>query len=341
MKKNYILPKIFLTVLMLLISCSQSNQFSEIKGSYLGQEPPGIKAKVFAPGIICGDMYERDVAMTPDGKEMYFGVIVGNNTYSAIVITKQIDGRWTKPEIAPFSSNPETRNLEPHITPDGKKFLFVSNRSAEGTENGEDNWDIWAMDWVGDGWSEPYNLGAPINTEVGEFFPSVTREGTLYFTREEPNRLNGIYRSRLVAGKYTEPERLPSQVNCGRSRYNAFIAPDESYIIVPAFAGPGSFGGTDYYIVFRNQNDQWSQPLNMGEEINSASGFEWSAYVSPDSKYLFFMSVREEKRESFESVPLTLERMQQRQRSFNNGNPNIYWMSASVLDSLKQHAVFE
>lgn len=332
---------ILLLAVLFICSCNQQNSFPNLKGDYLGQPLPGKEATVFAPGIICGDMYERDVAMTPDGKEMYFGMVVGNNTYSAIVMSRQVEGKWTKPEVAPFCRDLNIRNLEPHITPDGKMFLFVSNRSTEDTENGEDNWDIWAMDRVGNGWSQPYNLGAPINTEVGEFFPSVTQDGTLYFTREEPNRLNGIYRSRLVNGKYTQPERLPSQVNCGRSRYNAFIAPDESFIIVPAFAGPGSLGGTDYYIVFRNQNDQWSQPLNMGEKINSTSGFEWSAYISPDSKYLFFMSVREENRESFESVPLTMERMQQRQRTPDNGNPNIYWMSAAVIDSLEKNAIFE
>jgi len=55
-----------------------------------------------------------------------------------------------------------TRDLEPQKTPDGKKFLFVSNRPTEGTENEEDNLDIWVMDRVEDGWSNPSKVEAPI-----------------------------------------------------------------------------------------------------------------------------------------------------------------------------------
>lgn len=332
---------ILIIITLIVVSCHEENSENPPRGSYLGQEPPGDTPEIFAPGIICNGLYERDVAMTPDGKEMYFGVVLGNNTYSTIIYSKQIDGQWTSPEVAAFCNNPKVKDLEPFISPDGKKFLFVSNRTnAEGTEAGK-NWDIWVMDRAGDAWGKPYNLGEPISSKANEFFPTLTNTGTIYFTREGEDQQNGIYRSELVNGSYIEPERLPEQVNCGRARYNASVAADESYMIVPAFGGPGSFGGTDYYIVFRNKEDQWSEPINMGDLINSASGFEWSAYVSPDGKYLFFMSVREDEKELFENNPLTMERINARHHSHNNGNPNIYWMSAKIIETLREQAVFK
>lgn len=103
----------------------------------------------------------------------------------------------------------------------------------------------------------------------------------------------------------------------------------------PAFGVPGSYGGNNYYIVFRIKDDQWSDPINMGEQINTASGFEWLAYVFPDGKYLFFMSVREDEKELFETSTLILEKIYARQNSHNNGNPNIYWMSDGIIEKLK------
>ena len=104
--------------------------------------------------------------MTPDGTEMYFGVYTGNYAITTIMYSKQVDGRWTRPEVAPFARDPEYTYLEPHISPDGKRFFFLSDKPRE--EGGEKNEDIWVMDRTEDGWGEPYNLGEPVSTEAQE-----------------------------------------------------------------------------------------------------------------------------------------------------------------------------
>ncbi len=96
-----------------------------------------------------------------------------------------------------------------------------------------------------------------------------------------------IYRARRVDGVYTEPELLPAQVNLGANRFNVFVAPDESFVIVPAIGGPESLGGADYYVVYRNDDDTWQEPVNLGPTINNTAGKEWSASLSPDGKFFF------------------------------------------------------
>ncbi|MEJ2722831.1 MAG: hypothetical protein P8181_17085, partial [bacterium] len=88
-------------------------------GDYVGQTPPGTTPKLFAPGFISTGLYERDVAMTPDGNELYFGLMSGG--YVMIAVTKRVNGEWTRPEIAPFCSDPDAYDLEGCITPDGKR----------------------------------------------------------------------------------------------------------------------------------------------------------------------------------------------------------------------------
>lgn len=318
---------------------TMSNEFPLLEGPYLGQPPPGPKAELFAPGAINTGMFIRDVAMTPDGKEFYFGLAMGGYAWSTICVTRLIGGRWTKPEVMPQMEDPRSLNLEPCISPDGKKFYFLSTRpdtAAGEKENGDQ--DIWIMDRVGDGWGAPYNLGGPVNTAGAEYFPSVTRDGTLYFTRTESDgRTSAIYRSRFLDGRFQEPEKLPPQVNCGTTRYNAFIAPDESYIIVPAAGRPDSLGGTDYYVVFRGADDSWSEPVSMGPAVNSQAAQEFSPYVSPDGKYFFFMSNRFLPREQW-PARLTYAAMKDLQGRAPNGLPAIYWMDAGFIEALRPKA---
>lgn len=321
-------------VLLLIIACGTQNEpegeaaFPKLSGPYIGQTLPGDEPQLFAPGIISTAMHNRDMAMTPDGNEIYFCVSAFG--YNLIFYTKQKDGYWTEPEIASFISDYDYMYYEPHITYDGKHLLFLSDMPSK--EGAERNQDIWIVNLEGDSWSEPYNPGKPVNTDGAEFFPSTTKDGTLYFTRaEKGSPLHFIYRSRFVNGKYAEPEKLNKRVNCGTNRYNAFIDPDERFIIVPAMGMEDGFGGTDYYIVFRDKNDNWSKPLNMGAKINTMGGREYSPYTSSDGKFFFFMSSRTKKIETASGAKPSYRKFKEYFNEPQNGNADIYWMRTDFI----------
>ncbi|HUS85764.1 MAG TPA: hypothetical protein VMW76_00875 [Bacteroidales bacterium] len=303
-------------------------------GPFLGCKLPGNEPELFAPGIVTGGYMTRDIAISPDGNEIYFGTRISK--YYTILVTRRGERGWSRPEVMQHMEDPEYMNIEPALSYDGDKFYFLSNRPMSGNEPGGQ--DIWVMDRLGDGWGEPCNLGLPVNTDLPEFYPSLTMDGTIYFTRNETgSQTSYIYRSRMVDGLLQEPERLPEQVNCGQNHYNAFVAHDESYIIVPVVGRDDSFGGTDYYIVFRDQDDNWSEPQNMGNKINTEDGLEYSAYVTRDSRYIFFMSRRFM---DLGSENLTFNLLQGLYNQPESGNPSIYWMEASIIDSLRGKAVF-
>lgn len=320
----------------------QAAEHPVLTGPYLGQRPPGGEPEVFAPGIVSTGMYTRDVAMTPDGSEIYFGVSVAG--LSVIVQTKLEGERWTRPEVAPFSANPDYMNLEPHISPDGRKFYFLSTRPRDGGPMPvEDvgrwvNQDIWVMDRTNDGWGEPYNLGPPVNSDDEEYFPSVTQRGTIYFTRTPAGTQESyIYRARPAEGGYVEAEKLGPEVNSTSQQFNAFIAPDESYLIVCVFGREDSKGGTDYYIVFRDDQDRWSRPVNMGDAINTPRNGEYSPFVTRDGRYFFFMSTRPRPRDAM-PTRLTYDFLEQVYGAPQNGNPDIYWIDAGFIEDLRDAA---
>jgi len=331
------IPIALAAAFLLLASCGpasqEGDQFPTLTGEYLGQTPPGMEAELFAPGIISTGMYNRDVAMTPDGKEIYFCVVFGNHDFFAIMETKLVEGRWTEPRVAPFSG--KYKDLEPAISPDGQRFFFFSHRPLAGDGPPKEDSDIWVMERSGDGWGEPRNIGAPVNTDISEYFPSVTSDGALYFTRDGENRTSHIYRSRLLGGGYEEPVKLGPEVNSAAAQYNSFIAPDESYIIFGSHGRRDSLGGSDYYISFRGSDGGWTGPFNMGNNINSESPHEYSPYVSPDGKYFFFMGSKSRFTDGLPDGARSYTDLKKLQQEPMNGMPDIYWIDAGIIEELR------
>jgi hypothetical protein len=189
------------------------------------------------------------------------------------------------------------------------------------------------MDREADGWTEPRNLGPPVNTAQPEYFPAVTAAGVLYFTRADSlSRIHRIFRSRPTPAGFGEPELLPAEVNCGTNRFNATITPDESRLILSAAGVAGSFGLVDYFLVLRDEEDRWTGPLNLGSVINDGSGQSWSSYVTPAGGTFLFMSTR--RGGPVPAWPPGWSDLQASHRSAGGGNPNIYQVRADFLDSL-------
>ena len=306
-----------------------------IQGDYFGEVPPGDTAMLFAANIISTGMNERDFTVSPDGNEIFFSREIGNFRYSTIFHTQRIGDSWTTPEVFEYCTDPAYKYIEPQLSPGGEELYFMSTMPADSLS--PENEDIWVCTKSEGRWSPPRNIGLPVNTSSKEYFPSVTLDGTMYYTHLDT--IEGeefIYRSRKVDGVYQQPEKLCANVNIGRARYNAFIAADESYIIIPAFGMPDSFGATDYYISFRDSLENWSQPMNMGPQVNTPFAREWSASVSTDGRYLFLMSDR---------MDNSLDELSRKSlfdlfNSPRNGNTDIYWISTRVIDKLRAKAIF-
>ena len=95
-----------------------------------------------------------------------------------------------------------------------------------------------------------------------------------------------------------------------------------------------SLGGTDYYVVFRSDEDRWSEPINMGEVVNTPGDGEFSPYVSPDGRYFFFMSTRLGAQERIPPA-LTWDYINAYRMMPEIGNAGIYWVDAALIEELR------
>lgn len=265
-------------------------KFPVLKGDYLGQIKPGLKPKVFAPGILL-NLYRPHgpINISPDGKEIYWTASGTYGREQKIFFLKQENGIWGPPSVASFSTDAPSGG--PFISHDGKRLFFQSKRQTNLKEKPKRDSDIWMVERIASHWGEPKKLGKQINTKYHEAFASISKKNNLFIQANYPDKSLGawdIYMAKKTNGQYSEPINLGSAVNSSFSECVPYISPDESYIIFHSSRPGGYNQGHELYISFQNRDGNWTKAKNMGKEININDAIISSPYVSPDGKFLFF-----------------------------------------------------
>jgi Tol biopolymer transport system component len=286
------------------------------------KSPPQM-VTMLSEGNISTQLNERDFAISPDGKEIYFTISTPKSTFQTIVFCRMTSsGAWTSPEVASFAGT--FSDLEPAFSADGTVLFFASNRPTSGSE--PKDFDIWKVTRSGNVWGEPVNVGPTINTEADEFYPSITKSGNLYFTaayQGGPGR-EDIYVSNFKNGQYLKPLAMDTAINTKYYEFNAFVDPKEQFILFTSYGRRDDAGGGDLYISAKDGSGKWTAARNL-KEINSKQ-LDYCPYVSPDGKSFFFTSERHELPVSFLKMKATVDDIRQSGTNTSNGTGNIYWV---------------
>jgi hypothetical protein len=291
--------------------------------SVLNLENPPEQASLFGGNLINSSSSERDFALSPDGTEMFYTLQspLQGSFQTILYRTRNAKGIWSKAEVAPFAGN--YSDLEPVFTHDGKGLFFCSNRPISGT-NIKD-FDIWFVEKLNGKWGEPKNLGSPVNTDKDEFYPSVSAAGNLYFTAAYKNGIGkeDIYMARKNNDKYDEPVPLDTAVNSKTYEFNAFVSPDESFIIFSSFGRKDDLGGGDLYMSVKDNNGNW-RPAKHLTVLNS-NRIDYCPFVNSSKKILFFASERTALQNHFEKQ-VSFAELNKLYNAPLNGKGNIYWV---------------
>lgn len=211
---------------------------------------------------------EYSPTISADGKTMVFQADIDQPKQYKIYAKQKIFDKWSKPALLD-SINSKYADGGCFITYDQNYLIFTSDRKG-----GMGNCDLWISQRKGDIWSEPVNMGAPINTAGYEGFPSLSPDGnTIFFVRECPEKKEckdkfGIFFSEKADGKWTEPKKVPAPINTEYCEFGPVILADNITLIFSS-TRPGGYGGYDLYKSEKTANDGWSKPVNLGSFINT------------------------------------------------------------------------
>ncbi len=180
------------------------------------------------------DYHEASVAITNDGKTIYFTRDNVNKrdrldydkdgtTHLKIFKASLDNGNWSDIEELPFNDE-EFSTGHPTLSTDNKILYFVSDR-----DGGYGQTDIYQVDINEDGsYSDPKNLGTNINTEGREMFPYIAKDNTLYFSSDGYINLGllDIYKSNIINDDNAKPENMGAPFNSGADDFAFFINSD-------------------------------------------------------------------------------------------------------------------
>jgi Tol biopolymer transport system component len=302
-----------LLLLIFLAMCELST--AQTSKSYDAPSPLN-EPRIFAEGVISTGDYDSHPAFSPDGNTLYFVKMGPDLSKWTIFVSNFKNGKWTNPEIAPFSGH--YWDADPFFDKDGNTLYFISSRPLKEGEPPKD-FDIWKVE-KSTGFAKAVRLESPINSEASEYYPTLTDDGTMYFgsRRKEGKGKSDIYLSRFVNGKYDTAANLSDSINTAGNEFEPFIARDESFLIFMATPSE-SLDEADFYISY-NHKGNWSKAVKLPAPFNSAVT-EFSPKITHDGKYFFFSSNRNSQPE-INKQETTVE-MMNRIRSAGNGLSDI------------------
>lgn len=173
----------------------------------------------------------------------------------------------------------------PSLTIDGKEFVFTRRLNNY-------NEDFFSSDKTATGWSKALSLKGDVNTPENEAAQNISQDGQwLVFTANARQQGFGnfdIYISYLTPNGWSQAQNLGGKVNSDQWDSQPCLSPDKRdlYFASRRFGG---YGGSDIYVCHVQTNGRWSDPENLGPEINTA-GDDQCPFIHADNQTLYFTS---------------------------------------------------
>lgn len=279
----------------------QPRNFPVYQGRYLGQKGPGKEPRPFVPELF-HDIYRSYGApvFSPDGKELFFyGYFMPWIGYSRIWWMRQENGRWSAPELAPFS---DQSSWSPAFSPDGQTVYFASQRSQD--NNSPPATDLWFSQKQNGKWGPARRLPSPPNRDDhNEMLPSIAADGSIYFLAFGPkSRGTRLFRSSFIDNHFSAPISLDDLIEQKR----ADPSPGVDELILYRYAAERY---AEISICFHRPDGTWTPAVFLGDTVHRGHGTN-AGLISPDRQYFFFCQ-----------------------------NITPHWVDASFIEDLRQEAL--
>lgn len=212
-----------------------------------------------------------------------------------IFISKRKGNNWDKPELDRFLSFRNSNDAPMALSSDGNKMVQFKDGKLGYSEKTEVGWseieyfpdNVNTGDWNGD---------AMLTSDGNALIFASARNGGFNYTpiglsgyHCDNNYASDIYISIRNGNSWGEPINLGHIINTVYSERSPFLHPDMKTLYFSS-DGLGGLGKYDVYKTTRLSDtcwDCWSDPINMGKEINTAES-DWGYKVSTDGSKAYF-----------------------------------------------------
>ena len=193
--------------------------------------------------------------------------------------------------------NSPGQEVAPVISPDGRTLYFTRNynKANIGSSDRQDVWYSTLQGGAASGWTESVNIGSPINNPGDNAISGMAPDGrTAYLInvyRPGGGLSFGISKSVRTKTGWSQPVecRIANNYNLHEKNQLEFCVSPDGRAIILAVQRKDTRGNRDLYLSRQKADNTWSEPVSLGNGINTADQ-ESSPFLAPDSRTLYFTS---------------------------------------------------
>jgi OmpA-OmpF porin, OOP family len=245
--------------------------------------------KIEFDGAAVTDYYGIDAVAISDSAYPIIADIPTNQMLASGIIIEALDK----------NINSEYHELNPLLSPDGKT-LYFSRQNHPGNVGGTaDKEDIWYSELDSTGrWQLARNMGPEFNNSGPNFANSiqaVTPDGKSAIMLLGNKYLSdgkmaaGVSISSNVSGQWSKPVPLNIKNDYNYNEKANYFLTNNRQTLLMSVERDDSYGDRDLYVSFMTQDSSWTEPLNLGDIVNSAAE-ESGPFLADDDRTLYFSS---------------------------------------------------
>jgi len=195
--------------------------------------------------------------------------------------------------------NSEFNDLNALLSPDGKVMYFSRQNHPENMGGVKDKEDIWYSELGPDGkWTLAKNAGSPLNNTSSNFMNSITTAtpdgkavvvvlGNKY--KDNGKMISGVSMSNNINGQWSKPRLLQIKNDYNYNERAQYFLSNTQKVLLMSVDREDTKGGRDIYVSFAENDTVWTEPRNLGMNINTA-GDEITPFLALDDHTLYFSS---------------------------------------------------
>jgi outer membrane protein OmpA-like peptidoglycan-associated protein/tetratricopeptide (TPR) repeat protein len=190
--------------------------------------------------------------------------------------------------------NTKYGEILPIISADGKTLYFDRKYAPENTNGDKDPDEIYFSTLQADGtWSKAQNIGKPLNNLNSNAVISVTPDNNMLIVigqyNEDGSQVieDGISFSYRTDKGWSIPQKITIKKLTNASKYVHYSLSSDSKTLLCSIEGENTIGKRDVYVSFLQEDGTWSEPKNLGKQVNTKYDEE-SPFLASDGVTLYY-----------------------------------------------------
>jgi OmpA-OmpF porin, OOP family len=220
---------------------------------------------------------------------LYFCFLMRYSFFILLLCAIAVESLSQAPSLLNINSAYDEQN--PVLSPDGKALYFTIAKHPQNVGGKNDLGDIWVSIFLNGQWQSPIHGGSAINNENYNAVLGFSDVGDLYLWGHYAKGVvttQGISASQKNGNDWGQPINISIPYFLNRSANASGSINRSGNIFVFSAESYNTMGGEDIYVSFKNDG-KWSEPLNLGKNINTRFQ-EMTPWLSDDGSTLYFAS---------------------------------------------------